>query len=352
MTSRIFIALLWLVTGLASAEEIALNPNHPESYTVVRGDTLWDIAGRFLRRPWQWPEIWHENPQIANPHWIYPGDVLTLTYVDGKPRLSVGRPSEVRLSPQIRINPEDQAIPTIPVSSIQQFLSKPKVVEAGELAESPYIVAFPDDRIVVGGGDRAYVRGIPEQYARSLMVYRAGPPYKDAETGESLGYEALYVGSADYLRGGDPATVGLTQSQREVLIGDRLMPIEKEKVVMHYLPHSPKTEVQGHIIGMVDGVTQIGQYQIVVIDRGLSNGIDEGTVLEITQSGCTRAVVGLAETGCMIRDTVTSKAAESVALPEESAGQLLVFKPYPRVSYGLVMVATRPLHVLDAVRTP
>ncbi|NJD05750.1 MAG: LysM peptidoglycan-binding domain-containing protein [Methylococcaceae bacterium] len=351
MTSRILIALLWLAAaGLATAEEIELNPNHPESYTVVKGDTLWDISGRFLAHPWQWPQIWHENPQIANPHWIYPGDVLTLTYVNGKPRLTVGRPSEVRLSPQIRINPEDQAVPTIPVNAIQQFLSKPKVVEAGEMEASPYIVAFPDDRIVAGAGDRAYIRGLPNSKAVGLMVYRTGPALKDGETGEVLGYEALYVAAADYLRPGDPATVALTQSQREVLIGDRLLPIEEEKVTMHYVPHPPKTEVHGHIIGMVDGVTQIGQYQIVVIDRGLADGIDEGTVLDVNQSGCTRAVMG--DSNCMIRDRVSSKPDEKVSLPEEKAGSLLIFKPYQRISYGLVMEATRPLHVLDSAQTP
>jgi hypothetical protein len=155
------------------------------------------------------------------------------------------------------------------------------------------------------------------------MVYRPGAALKDGETGEVLGYEALYVGTADYLRPGDPATVGLTQSQREVLIGDRLLPIEQEKVTMHYVPHSPKSELRGHVIGVVDGVSQIGQYQIVIIDRGLADGVDEGTVLDVTQSGCTRAVMG--DSNCMIRDRVSTKPDERVSLPEEKAGHLLIF---------------------------
>jgi hypothetical protein len=340
MKSRILIVLFWFWVGLVGADEIALNPNHPESYTVVRGDTLWDISGKFLQHPWQWPEIWHENPQIKNPHWIYPGDELVLSYVNGKPRLTVGRPSEVRLSPEVRISPLDQAIPTIPVNTIRQFLTKPKVVAAGALDSSPYVVAFPDDRIVGGAGDNAFVKGIDGERERAFFVFRAGPAYKDGETGEILGYEALYVGNADLVDVGDPAVVVLKGTQRECLVGDRLLPVEADKVVMNYYPHPPKHFLRGHIVGLIDGVTQIGQYQIVIIDRGAANGVDEGTVLDIRQSGKRKMV------------NLYNKVVETVDLPEQKSGELLIFKAYDRVSYGLVMEATRALHLLDTVQQP
>ena len=339
MTLRILKVLLWLFISVACADEIALNPNHPETYVVEKGDTLWDISGKFMQHPWQWPEIWHENPQIKNPHWIYPGDELTLTYVDGKPRLTVGRPSELRLSPQVRVSPLEQAIPTIPVNAIRQFLTHPKVVAAGELEASPYVVAFPDDQIIGGSGDNAFVRGLVDN-SQAFLVFRPGPAFKDADTGEVLGYEALYVGNADLVSGGDPATIVLKSTQRECLRGDRLLPVAAEKITMNFFPHSPKKFVRGHIIGLIDGVTQIGQYQIVIIDRGETAGIDEGTVLEIRQSGRVQ------------RDTISGKAEETILLPEQRAGQLLVFKVYDKVSFGLIMSATRALHLLDTVQQP
>ncbi|QSA96806.1 LysM peptidoglycan-binding domain-containing protein [Methylococcus sp. EFPC2] len=332
--------LLLAASGLR-ADEIALNPEHPETYVVVRGDTLWDIAGRFLQKPWQWPQIWRENPQIRNPHWIYPGDELRLTYVDGKPQLTVGRPSELRLSPQVRISPLEQAIPVIPMNAVRQFLTRPKVVGAGELESAPYVVDFAEEHIVGGAGDRIYARGLAEQaHDDGFMIFRPGAAYRDPDTREVLGYEALSVGDATLERGGEIATLQLTRTEREVIIGDRLLPVEQETMQMQYQPHAPDKLVEGHIISVVDGVSQIGQYQVIIIDRGYADGLETGHVLDIYRAGRTE------------RDIVSRQAAETVDLPREKSGTLLVFKPYERVSFGLVMKATRALHINDAVVTP
>ncbi|HUL11962.1 MAG TPA: LysM peptidoglycan-binding domain-containing protein [Methylococcaceae bacterium] len=341
MTLRILTGLwLLLLSNFVAADEIELNPGHPETYTVVKGDTLWEIAARFLQNPWQWPEIWHDNPQIRNPHWIYPGDLIALSYVDGKPRLQVERPSEVRLSPQIRVSPIEQAIPVIPMNAIRPFLTHPKVVNTGELDQAPYVVDFAGEHVVGGAGDRIYVRAIDDDKTAGYMIFRPGQAYRDAETGEILGYEALYVADAELQNTGDPATLLLTATDRETLIGDRLLPIEQEKVQVRYEPHAPAKPIQGHIISVVDGVTQIGQYQVVVIDRGVADGIETGHVLEIYQSGRTQ------------RDVVSRRSGEAVNLPHEKAGLLMVFRPFERVSFALVMKSTRAVHLLDAVQTP
>ena len=342
---RAFAALyLWLCGAWAQAEEIELNPAHPDRYTVAAGDTLWDIAGKFLSRPWQWPEIWRNNPEIRNPDLIYPGDVLVLGYMDGEPRLSIEGSiegsSETRLSPRIRSTPIDQAIPAIPMNSIRQFLSRPQVVGSDGLADAPYVVAFADEHIVGGYGNRIFVRAVEEGAPTAYTLLRQGAPYKDAETGELLGYEGIYVGDAHLEQAGDPATLFLDRTELEVRIGDRLLPVAQEKLRLAFQPHAPKAKIRGHVITVLNGVTQIGQYSIVALDRGAANGIEVGHVLQILQKGG------------MIRDIVGSRSGDTIAAPEQKAGLIMVFRVFKRVSYALVMNATRALHVLDAVQTP
>lgn len=329
-----------LLSGFSTADEIELNPSHPQTYIVVPGDTLWDIAGRFLAKPWQWPEIWHENPQVRNPHWIYPGDELTLTYVSGRPRLQVTRPSELRLSPEVRATPLARAIPLIPLNAIRQFLTHPKVVSASEMENAPYVVGFVGEHIAGGAGDGVYVRAIERSDQSSYMAYRPGRAYKDGVTGELLGYEALYVAEAGLQATGDPATLQLTQTDREVLIGDRVMPVESERMQMNYEPHAPKQLIRGSIISVVDGVTQIGQYQVVIIDRGLADGVETGHVLDIRRLSRNE------------RDIISRRVGETVAMPEEKEGVLMVFQPFDRVSFALIMNATRAIHLGDVVQTP
>lgn len=336
---RLFVLFsLALMMPLATAEDL-LRADHPASYTVVRGDTLWDISGRFLRSPWRWPEIWHVNPQIANPHLIYPGDQLDLVYIDGQPQLRLRR-GTLKLSPTVRSTPWDGAIPTVPFDAISPFLSRPYVLDPDAAEQAPYIVDFPDEHILGGAGQRAYVRSITEPEPRKYEIVRPGGPYKDGQTGEILGYEATYVGTTELQRTGDPATVFINSTDIESIIGDRLIAAGQERATANFTPHAPAMPIEGTIISVFNGVNQIGQFNIVVIDRGLRDGVDPGTVLRIDQRGET------------IRDVVTPDSRDTVQLPDEQAGLLMVFRSFDRVSFGLVMHATRVMHVDDKVRTP
>lgn len=341
MTLRILIGIgVCLLGSAASAGHIQLNPAHPDRYTVVKGDTLWDISGKFLSKPWQWPEIWQNNPQIRNPHLIYPGDVIALSYADGEPRLHLETESDIRLSPEVRVSPLARAIPLIPMDAIRQFLTRPRVVNDRELQEAPYVVDFAGEHIVGGIGDRVYVRAIEDGTDRAFTLFRPGQAYKDFVTDDVLGYEAIYVADSQLERTGDPATLLLTRAEREVIIGDRLLPVEQEKIEIYFQPHAPAQNIEGHIISVLDGVSQIGQYQVVAIDKGTADGIETGHVLDIYQSGRPT------------RDIVNPRPGETVTLPSEQAGLLMVFRPFERVSYAVVMSATRAIHVSDTVKTP
>ncbi len=331
---------LYLFSGAIAAENELLNPSHPDRYVVKKGDTLWDISGRFLREPWRWPDIWYANPQIENPHLIYPGDIVELSYVDGQPRLSVTRGGVVKLSPRIRTDAATNAIPTIPINAIQQFLSRPYVLNKPSLDGVPYIVSFGEEHLLGSTDTKAYVRSIESEDEIDFDVIRPGPPYQDADTGEILGYQAVYVGSAELHRTGDPATVILGGMQLEFSIGDRLIPDTETLPLGTFVPKTPDTEVRGSIIGVLNGVNQIGQYNTVVLDRGGVNGLRPGHVLAINHRGV------------VVRDTVAAYGGAKVKLPNEPAGVLLVYRVFDRVSFGLVMYATRALHVGDRVLNP
>jgi hypothetical protein len=323
---------------MAVADDL-LRADHPDTYTVVRGDTLWDISGRFLRKPWRWPEIWHVNQQIANPHLIYPGDQLDLVYIDGKPQLRLRR-GPLKLSPTVRSKPWDGAIPTIPIDAIGPFLTRPYVLAQEELDAAPYVVSFGPDHIIGGAGQQIYVRSIDSSDQIKWEVVRPGGPYRDGDTGEILGYEAAFIGSSQLQRTGDPATLFINKTERESIIGDRLIPAGEERSSANFTPHPPAMPLEGNIISVFDGVSQIGQYNVVVIDRGLQDGVDPGTVLRIDRRGET------------IRDVVAARPGETVTLPDEQAGLLMVFRSFERVSFGLVLHATNVMHVGDKVRTP
>lgn len=334
------ITLSGCMVTAALAEDL-LAADHPERYVVRKGDTLWDIASRFLRDPWRWPDIWEVNPQVRNPHLIYPGDQLELVYEGGKPRLRLRRgPGYVKLSPEARTTPWGGAIPILPVDAIAAFLTRPYVAEKGQLETAPYIVDFADEHIVAGAGQRAYVRSIDTDEMPKFDVVRPGGPYKDADSGEVLGYEARFVGSVELQRTGDPATVFLNRAEIEAIIGDRLLPVAQEPSITDFYPKAPDKEVNGSIISVLNGVSQVGQYGVVVLDRGTVDGLSPGTVLRIDQRGET------------IRDLVAADPRERVTLPDERAGLLMVFRAFGRVSFGLVMHATLPIHLMDRVRNP
>lgn len=332
-------ALPALFSAALMADTLKINPTHPDRYVVVKGDTLWDISGKFLQHPWQWPELWKNNPHIKNPHLIYPGDQLSFSYVDGQPRLSLSR--HVKLSPKIRESSLEDAIKLIPADAITQFLTSPKVVSDGELENSSYVVDFANEHLIAGTGDRMYVRSITEPESLNYTVYRKGQPYIRPETNELLGYEAIYVADATLQRTGDPATLSIVNSEQEIRRGDRLMISAAGELALNYFPRPPEQPISGNIISVLDGVSQIGQYNIVVIDRGTADGIETGHVFDIYQRGR------------LIKDPVLpDEQSEMVQLPDEIAGVLMVFRPFEKVSYALIMEATAAIHVLDKIKTP
>jgi hypothetical protein len=321
----------------------ALNPDHPETYVVKPGDTLWDIAGMFLKDPWYWPEIWQVNPQIHNPHLIYPGDVLSMAYENGRPVVTVakGGPGRtVRLSPRVRSEPLEQAIPTIPYATLRAFLTRSAVLQKADLKNLPYIVANQEG-VLGSAGDDVYARRTKAAVGTVFNVVHKGQALIDPDDNTVLGYEGLFVGQGRVTDTGDPETVHLTSSTRESEVGDYLLP-EQELTPANFLPKPPQQKVQGQIISVIDGVSLIGQYQVVVINRGARDGLERGSVLKAFQSGRT------------VRDTVSRHGvfAQKVRLPDTPAGTIMVFRTYDRMSYALVMEATRPITVLDAVRNP
>ncbi|MCC6202085.1 MAG: LysM peptidoglycan-binding domain-containing protein [Gammaproteobacteria bacterium] len=353
---RIFGVLLALHMAAATAADqpVAVNPNHPDSYVVVPGDTLWDISGRFLAHPWQWPDIWEVNPQIKDPHWIYPGDVITLSYRNGRPVLGLSRGRDVKLSPSIRSYGREQAIPPIPLDAIRQFLTQPLVVTEDELRAAPYVVAHEEERLIAGAANRTYIRGLAAPQSNRYSLYRQGIAYRDPDHGnEVIGFEALHVGDISLESFGDPAVAVIIRSSREVLAGDRLLPHEAEEF-LEFVPRPPQGPVDGAIIAVVDGVTQIGQYHVVVLNLGMRDNVGPGTVLAIYQSG--RVVRDLVGNQIAQASSDGSKAidvtAGTVQLPEERAGELMVFRSFDRVSFALVMNTQRAVHVLDRVRNP
>ena len=357
--SSLLLAVLLMSTVAFAQDAVELNPDHPTRYIVKRGDTLWDISSHFLVEPWRWPEIWQANPQIANPHLIYPGDELSLFYRDGQPVIQVTRraetggggvvsrqtgPRTVKLSPSIHVLEREEAVPTIPIDAIRPFLARPRVLGPGEFEAAPYVVSAGREALVAYLGLQIFVRGLDPQQGARYGVYRRGQVYRNpADPDEILGYEAIHVADAVVEKPGDPATVLLMTSTQEVRAGDRLFPVSNDQVVSNFTPRAPDWDVQGQIISVVEGVTEIGENDIVVLNLGSRDGIKEGLVLGIFQAG----------------DRVEDVWAEKdqlekvyVNLPDLRAGTVMVFRPFERVSYALVMQATRAMHLHDSVKNP
>ena len=412
------LAMLPVAFAANGQQAPALNPDHPTVYVVKRGDTLWDISEAFLVEPWRWPEIWEVNPQVENPHLIFPGDELALFYRDGQPRIRLRRagetaagpgeevtriqtgPRDVKLTPRVRVLPRDDAIPTIPVDAIAQFLAHPLVLTDGEFEAAPYVVSVGSESLVASAGRKVYVRGLVPEDGVRFGVYRRGQVYRNPDDeSQILGYEALKVADGVVEAGGDPSTVVLITSSREVLIGDRLFPARDDQIVTNFHPRAPDLELDGRIISVVDGVTQIGENQIVVLDLGTHDGLQRGHVMAVYQRGETvvdqvvevpprydrwwlapvdesQRPRGLRGFPQALDDFVVATddglsefvgqflpgeedpwvpgltKHEVVTLPDQRAGTVLVFRPFERVSYALVMQATRAMHVLDVVKTP
>ena len=327
------------------ATAVELKQGHPQVYSVKEGDTLWGISSKFLDDPWYWPELWQVNPQIQNPHLIYPGDRIKLVYIDGKPALTLERGpmvfkkgDTVKLSPQIRSEPLSSVIPAIPLEHIQSFLVNNRVLTEEEIEASPYILAGDEQHIVMGLDDYMYARGDWTETHPAYGVYRKGTAYIDPETKEVLGIAALDLGMARFERvDEDIARFKITSSKEDIRPGDRLIPTEERKVDSVFHPKSPDMEVKGEILHVFSGVRNVSQYDVVVINRGDREGIKIGDVL---------AVMGKGE---IVRDKITK---EMVKLPDERRGIMMIFRTFEKVSYGLVLRAEAPLKVGDAVKNP
>ena len=319
---------------------IPMAPDAPSRYVVQPGDTLWDISTKFLTDSWYWPEIWHVNPQVANPHLIYPGDELALTWVDGRPQVTVASGGNVRLSPRVRANPLSEAIQAIPYDRIAAFMSRPAVLSADQVKGAPYVAHARDHRLITSVGNDIYVRRLSDgAVGNRYSIYHVGDELKDPDDGDVLGYQGLFTGEADVNRVGDPATLRVVDSARETLEGDILLPIEGiEK--LSFVPRAPGSKVDGTIMSVIDDRTVVADYDVVIINRGARDGLEPGHVLEVW------------EAGEEVRDITENRASREVQLPDERNGLAMIFKAYDRMSYGLMWRSDREVHVGDAVRSP
>lgn len=399
--------VLSLPVLVMAADSVQIKSDYPDKYIVEKGDTLWDISARFLMQPWLWPDIWKGNPQIENPHLIYPGDIVYLSYVDGKPFLNVetgaggqkqivsGR--NVKLIPSTRAFERDSAIPAIPIDAIKHFLSHPKLVQQEQMESLPYIVSSYEEHLVASTGNKVYVRGLEDENTTTYSLYRQGEPYVSTkmEDGEEveivLGHEALYIGQVEVQKFGDPASAIVTSVNREIKKGDRLIPVRENQSRGDIIPQVPYREVDGQVISVVDGVTEAGQYQVLVLNVGENDGLESGNVLGVYQKGPVVAdeiaslieakkederrididegqnnalALAIEDVANGIRDAKRSfdrtalagymgrpqSKPQMVTLPDEYAGVILIFKTYEQLSYALVMENSAPIHIKDSVK--
>lgn len=342
---------------------IAIRDGAPSRYQVKKGDTLWDISKKFLAEPWLWPEVWYFNPQIVNPHLIYPGDTLVMSYVGNKPQIRVLRPGQqalsgvnaqvtgydvpskvVKLSPRVRSEPIDAAIPTVPINAISSFLNSSRVLTEEELNSLPTIIGSLDNHLISGPNTTVYVESLPEEDVARYSIVRKGRVFKHHETQEILGYEALEIGDAKLTSKANAdglSSLVVGNNIREVLKQDMLAGPDAHTIVSSFLPSAPEVEVQGEIIALHNAIANVASNQVVIIDVGSRDGLEVGNVMAIDQSGA------------IVREKLPgSTRSKEIQLPDVQAGLALIFRVYDRVSYGLIVDSSRAIHVTDKVRNP
>lgn len=344
-------------SSVQAASKCEFLTNAPDSHTVVRGDTLWGISGKFLQSPWCWPQVWGMNKEeIKNPHWIYPGQTVYFDRANGRLRLGSpkggniagGEGATVRLTPQIRSeNLTPTAIAAIPAGQIEPFLSQPLIVAAEQLMNTPRIVATQEGRVNLGAGDRAYVMGDLNGVSQ-FQVFRPGIPLKDPATQEVVGYEAVYLGTLKLQRAAKAAdeahSFRVEGFKQEMGVGDRLLPVPPTPL-LNYVPHPPERSIVAQIVSIYGGVRQAGQSQIVSINRGKKDGIDLGTVLELYRFG--PSIVDRTDPK---NNGIFEK--KQIKLPDEKYGTLFIFRVFEGISYGLIMQVTDTVQVGDVARSP
>ncbi|MDX1804211.1 MAG: LysM domain-containing protein [Alcanivorax sp.] len=340
--------LMLAVSGLASAE-VVLKDGHPSTYYVKNGDTLWDISARFLEHPWQWPEIWQNNQEISNPHLIYPGDEIHLTYVDGKPRLTVKRGvtetkmanGVVKLTPKVREVANDTAIPAIPMSAIQSYLKEGLVVSRKDIQQAPYLVGGEDRRVIFGEGDKVYARDtihLWKPLETNYGIYRVGEEYVDPDTQEILGYEARQIGMASVSNHKDDmVTLRVNHSTEDLRIDDRLFSARDHAVHSVLYPSAPAHKVEAKVIRFFDRINSVARNDVLVINKGKRDDLKEGNVLDVYARGE------------VVRDR---QRGDMVQLPREKIATLVLFRVFDKVSYALVMTSKKPIHMNDMAESP
>lgn len=380
----IHLILVTIIAGAAIAQDVSVRPDHPDEYVVVKGDTLWDISGKFLEKPWQWPAIWQANPQIKNPHLIYPGDRLSLVYINGKPQLQVNRPVE-RLSPQVRRQPKE-AVPPIPWDAIKNFVNNARVLLPGQVKDLPYVVANESNRIMSTREDLTYVRGLDGKIGDEFEVVRLKHIYYDDKGvmkralhhkyGEHLagnleypdtiwnatlswrrknppvlGYEYWDVAKARLVKTGDPATLKIRGGRTEIKQGDFVLPVDTHQYPPQMMPHAMERIPDGlEVIALTQSTYGAGHYQIVAVNAGRNQQMEPGFVFSAFRPGAT------------VRDNVkypkgsfqdqTTWNGDKVKLPDEYSAHIIVFRVFDEVSYAMVMDGKRPVREHDILKRP
>jgi hypothetical protein len=341
---RIISALILAVTAVcaSAADPLQLVDNPPDRHVVVKGDTLWDISGKFLKQPWRWPEIWQMNrDQIKNPHLIYPGDVVLLDMSSGSPRLRLGKKVGAgtgKLQPTVYSKPVQQVVPSIPPSAIEPFISQPLVIEDSELNTGVKIVAMQEDRMLVGTGDSFYASGIPDAAVEKWHVFRKGKPLKDPATGKVLAYEAFFLGNARLLKPGEPAQLRVSLAKEEIARGDRLVPAPEPEIIS-YVPHRPEQDVSARVLGIYGGLREGGANSVVALNVGKNDGMEIGHVVALYRK---RVSLDVDDSG---RRTETP-------VPDERYGLAFVFRVFNGISYALVVESSKAVIVGDTARNP
>ncbi len=371
------VATLGLALGTAaprpaSAQEsgdaatVTLAPNAPQQYVVQRGDTLWDIAGVFLRDPWFWPEIWYVNPEIVNPHLIYPGDVLNLVYIDGKPRVTVGSAGATRLSPQVRTEPLAGAIRAIPYDLLMDFVGRPSLLESSQVRGVPYVVGMRDQHMVGSTANEVYVKNLGEPpVGRRFTIVNVGEELHDPDDGDLLGFMGHFAGTGQVIQSTGAVVPGATsvrrmqreqplthlrvlETGREILQGDRVFPAEADVGPDFVISAPGNPDILGQVIAVVDGVHVAGRYQVLAINRGTRHGLAPGNAVAIFQRG--EEVRDRFERGgnWMAFNANYNR----VRLPDERSATLLLFRVYDRMSYGLVVESSNVIRRGDFIAHP
>ena len=336
---------IWMLclTATGYSYESPIKADSPQEYVVVKGDTLWDISNRFLKSPWLWPEIWHANAQIHNPDMIFPGDVVSLVYIDGRARLTIVRRGQkgrtVKLSPKIRTMPAEAAIPAIPLKAINSFLMGSRIFNSKQaLLSAPYVFASNQNRIITGVGDKVYVKGrVGTLQGRNLGVYRSGVTILDPASGEMLGIVAHDVANASMVTSAQNiATLKVLSSKKEIRPGDRVMPADTFKQVTSFFPRAPDAPIQGAIVSVMDAARNVGRYNTVIINKGQREGLQPGDVLTVHKS-------------LMVKDPISGV---NTKLPSERVGMVMVYRPFEKLSYGIVLTAMQDISVGDQLKSP